>query len=69
MVVRTPLSGRPQHHGATVTPDGERLVMVSPVDRTDGGDAAHPQIVTVQNSKEELKRLVPMPHTSRGAPQ
>ncbi len=33
--------------------------MVFPVDRTDGGDAARPQIVIVQNLFEELRRLVP----------
>ena len=41
------------------TPDGERLVMVFPADRTDGGEAARAQIVVVQNWFEELKRLVP----------
>ena len=42
-----------------ITPDGERLVMVFPADRTDGGEAARPQIVIVQNWFEELRRLVP----------
>ncbi len=42
-----------------ITPDGERLVMVFPADRTDGGEAARPQIIVVQNWFEELRRLVP----------
>ena len=41
------------------TPDGERLVMVFPADRTDGGEAARSQIIVVQNWTEELRRLVP----------
>ncbi len=42
-----------------ITPDGERLVMVFPADRTEGGEAARPQIIIVQNWFEELRRLVP----------
>ncbi len=42
-----------------ITPDGERLVMVFPADRTDGGEVARPQIIIVQNWFEELRRLVP----------
>ena len=42
-----------------ITPDGERLVMIFPVDRTDGGEAARPPIIVVQNWFEELRRLVP----------
>ncbi len=43
-----------------ITPDGERLVMAFPADRLDGGEAARPQIVIVQNWFEELRRLVPV---------
>ena len=43
-----------------ITPDGERLVMVFPADRPEGGEAARPQIIVVQNWHEELKRLVPV---------
>ena len=42
-----------------ITPDGERLVMVFPADRTESGEAARPQIIVVQNWFEELRRLVP----------
>ncbi len=42
-----------------ITPDGERLVMVFPADRADGGEAARPEIIVVQNWFEELQRLVP----------
>ena len=42
------------------TPDGERLVMMFPVDRTDGGESSRPEIVVVQNWFQELKRLVPV---------
>ena len=42
-----------------IAPDGERLVMVFPVNRTDGGETARSQIVVVQNWFEELRRLVP----------
>ena len=42
-----------------ITPDGERLAMVFPTDRTDGGEPSRPQIVVVQNWFEALRRLVP----------
>lgn len=42
-----------------ITPDGKRLVMVFPTDRTDGGVPSRPQIIVVQNWLEKLKRLVP----------
>ena len=42
-----------------ITPDGERLAMVFPVDQTDGGEAARQQIILVQNWFEELRLLVP----------
>ena len=47
------------YRGYDLTPDGERLVMVFPVDRTDGGEGARPQIIIVQNWFQELRRLVP----------
>ena len=43
-----------------ITPDGERLVMMFPADRADGGEPSRPQIIIVQNWFEELKRLVPV---------
>jgi Tol biopolymer transport system component len=43
-----------------ITPDGERLLMLFPANRTtDTGESARPQIVVVENWFEELKRLVP----------
>ena len=42
-----------------IAPGGERLVMGFPANQTDGGGAARPQIVIVQNWFEELRRLVP----------
>ena len=42
-----------------ITPDGERLVMVFPADRTEAGESSRPQIHVVLNWFEELKRLVP----------
>ena len=44
-----------------ITPDGERLIMLFPVDRIDGSEASRPQIIVVQNWFEELRRLVPTP--------
>ncbi len=41
------------------TPDGERLVMMFPAERTDGGGVSRPEIIVVQNWFEELRRLVP----------
>ena len=42
-------------------PDGERLVMVFPADRTDGGPTPRGQINVVLNWFEELKERVPIP--------
>ena len=44
-----------------VTPDGERLLMVFPVDQPDSGEPARPQINIVLNWFEELKDRVPVP--------
>ncbi len=44
-----------------VSPDGERLLMVFPVDRPDTGEPARPQINIVLNWFEELKERVPVP--------
>ena len=44
-----------------ITPDGERLVMVFPADRTDGGPTPRGQISVVLNWFEELKERVPIP--------
>ena len=42
-----------------MSPDGERLLMIFPADRPDGGEPVRPQINIVLNWFEELKRLVP----------
>ena len=42
-------------------PDGERLLMVFPVDQPDSGEPARPQINVVLNWFEELKERVPVP--------
>ncbi len=42
-------------------PDGERLLMMFPADRTDSGEASRPQINIVLNWFEELKERVPVP--------
>ncbi len=44
-----------------MSPDGERLLMVFPVDRVDSGEPARPQINIVLNWFEELKERVPVP--------
>jgi serine/threonine-protein kinase len=44
-----------------MSPDGERLLMVFPVDRPDTGEPARPQINIVLNWFEELKERVPVP--------
>ena len=42
-----------------MSPDGERLLMVFPADRPDGGEPVRPQINIVLNWFEELKERVP----------
>ena len=44
-----------------MSPDGERLLMVFPADRSDSGEASRPQINIVLNWFEELKQRVPVP--------
>ncbi len=50
----------PYHRDYDITPDGERLVMVFPADRTEGGEPSRPQINIVLNWFEELKQRVPV---------
>ena len=44
-----------------MTPDGDRCLMVFPVDRTEGAEPSQPQINVVLNWFEELKERVPVP--------
>jgi eukaryotic-like serine/threonine-protein kinase len=44
-----------------ITPNGERFIMVFPVDETESGEPARPQINVVQNWFEELRERVPVP--------
>ncbi len=44
-----------------ISPDGERLLMVFPVDQANSGEAGRPQINIVLNWFEELKERVPVP--------
>ncbi len=44
-----------------ISPDGERLLMVFPMDQPDTGEPARLQINIVQNWFEELKERVPVP--------
>ena len=43
-----------------ITPDGERLVMVFPADRTEAGDVSPPQINMILNWFQELTERVPV---------
>ncbi len=44
-----------------ISPDGERLLMVFPADRSDSSEPARDQINIVLNWFEELKERVPVP--------
>ena len=48
------------HRDYDITPDGERLVMVFPADRTEPGEASPPQINMILNWFQELTERVPV---------
>jgi len=51
----------PGYRDYDISPDGERLLMVFPADRSDSGEPARLQINVILNWFEELKQRVPVP--------
>ena len=51
----------PQYRDYDMSSDGQRLLMVFPMDQPDTGEPARLQINIVQNWFEELRERVPVP--------
>ena len=56
-----PISVPPANRQYDVMPDGQQFLITIPVDQSDSGEPARPQINIVLNWFEELKERVPVP--------
>ena len=51
--------GRPNSYAWDLAPDGKRVVLLAPVESSDGGKQEH-VVVLLQNFFDELRRRVPL---------